>query len=84
MKKSIAPVSDHAVLRYLERVKGLDVEAVRREIGHLVDIHLDHPGASGVINGGFSYRIRGGVVTTVIRIHSCDPRTGGHRRERPE
>ena len=32
MKKSIHPVSDHAVLRYLERVHGVDVEAVRREV----------------------------------------------------
>lgn len=26
-------VTDHAVIRYLDRVKGLDVEAVRRHIG---------------------------------------------------
>lgn len=65
MKKPIAQVSDHAVLRYLERVQGVDIEALRREIGRAVDLHLDHPGACGVVVAGFSYKLKGGVVTTV-------------------
>lgn len=84
MKKPVAPVSDHAVLRYLERVRGFDVEAVRLEIGGIVGLHLDHPGACGVRVGAYSYKLSGGVVTTVVRINGPDPRTGGARRELPE
>lgn len=29
------PISDHALIRFLERVRGLDVEALRKEIGGL-------------------------------------------------
>lgn len=31
------PVRDHALLRYLERHKGIDVEAIRRELADLAD-----------------------------------------------
>lgn len=81
MKKSRIPVSDHAVLRYLERVEGLDIERLRREIGARVDLAVDL-GACGVIIDGFSYKIEGGVVTTVLRMSQCDVRIGRKRRGR--
>lgn len=84
MKKPRVPVSDHAVLRYLERVGGMDIEGLRREIGHKVDLQLDHPEACGVIVAGFIYKIAGGVVTTVVAANRPDLRTGRQRRERPE
>lgn len=66
MKKPIAQVTDHAVLRYLERVKGVDIEQLRREIGRKVDLHNDHPGACGVNADGFRYTIsQTGKVITV-------------------
>jgi len=37
VKKPLAHVTDHAVLRYLERVKGVDIDAVRDELGRVVD-----------------------------------------------
>lgn len=76
MKKPIAQVSDHAVLRYLERVQGMDIEAVRREIGRLVDVHLDHPGACGVVVGAWVYKLRDEVVTTVVPRCHPSKRTG--------
>ena len=81
MKKSRIPISDHAVLRYLERVQGMDIERIRREIGARVDIAVDL-GACGVIIDGFNYRIDGGVVTTVLRVNKCDIRIGRKRRGR--
>lgn len=78
MKKPIAQVTDHAVLRYLERVRGMDIEAVRREIGHIVDLSQDHPGACGVVAGGFTYRLNGGVVTGVHTQNRPNQRTGRH------
>lgn len=81
MKKPRTHASDHAVLRYLERVQGVDVERIRREIGARVD-HAASQGACGIIIDGFSYKIEGGVVTTVLRTHRCDKRIGQKRRGR--
>lgn len=84
MKKPLHPVSDHAVLRYLERACGVDVEAVRREIGYKVALALDHPGACGVIAAGFKFKLQDGVVTTVIKVTRPDMRLGRVRKERGE
>lgn len=65
MKKSLHPVSDHAVIRYLERVKLLDMEEVRREIGRRVDLALEHPDATALVVDGVRFRLAGGVVTAV-------------------
>lgn len=81
MKKPRTPVTDHAVLRYLERVQGVDIERIRREIGARVD-HAVAQGACGLIIDGFSYKIDGGVVTTVLRVSRCDVRIGLKRRGR--
>ena len=59
-------VTDHAVLRWLERVHGIDVEFFRNEI-----VKIAGPaaavGASGLTRDGFSYVIRAGAVVTVKR-----------------
>ncbi|WP_425087013.1 hypothetical protein [Stappia sp.] len=58
-------VSDHAVLRYIERIYGLDVDAVRR---HIAD-EVASAAAAGAITArirGASYVIRDGVVVTII------------------
>lgn len=86
MKKPIVRVSDHAVVRYLERVKGMDVAGGRNEIGQKVDLCLDYPGASGVVVNGFSYKLQGNVVATVMPAHQPDIRTGRvkHKRGRDD
>lgn len=71
MKKPIAYVTDHAVLRYLERVLQVDIEAHRQEIGRMVDRALEHEGCSGVVIDGFSYKLRGNAVTTVVEANRC-------------
>lgn len=70
MKHRRFRVSDHAVIRYLERVQGVDVEAVRREISQVVATAEDHPGASGVVLNGLRYKVRDGVVTTILPTRS--------------
>lgn len=58
-------VSDHAVLRYMERVQGFDVEAVRAHIASLC-AGAAATGASTVIAEGKRFEIsRIGVVMTV-------------------
>lgn len=62
-------VSDHAVLRYLERVGGFDIEGLRASISRRVTPAVSL-GATGVVIDGFSYRVGiddwGLVVCTVI------------------
>ncbi len=68
MKQLRISVSDKAVLHHLKHVDGLDVETLRRKIARKVDFLADHPGATGVFSCGCSYKIRNGVVTTVMPV----------------
>lgn len=65
MKHRRFRVTDRAVIRYLERVQGIDVDAIRREISGRVSVADDHPGASGVIVDGMRYKITDGVIVTI-------------------
>lgn len=64
MKKPLYHVTDHAIVRYLERVEGVDMETLRRQIGHTVQQGIEQ-GANGVVSGGFVYRIEGAAVVTI-------------------
>lgn len=76
-------ITDHAVVRYLERVCGVDIRAVRVEIAAIVATGLSD-GACGVIVDGMDYRIEDGHVVTVRRAALPNKRTGKVRRERPD
>lgn len=56
-------VTDHAVLRYLERVVGLDIERLRSEMA--VACH-NSAGAPCVRVEGVRYIVRGSAVVTVL------------------
>lgn len=62
-----SPVSEHAVVRYLERVKGVDIAAVRREIlGGLAGAAVKAKKSCVIRRGdGAEIVIRGGYVVTV-------------------
>lgn len=79
MKRTRIHVSDHAVVRYLERVKGLDMCAVRAEIAAHVDLALEHDGVCGVVSGGFRYKLADLTVTTVLPASQPDQRHGRKR-----
>lgn len=66
MKKPVHTISDHAVLRYLERVKGMDIAGLREDIGRRVDRGVSL-GASAVVIDGFVFQIVNKVVVTVFR-----------------
>jgi hypothetical protein len=74
MKRAPVHVTDHAVLRYLERLHGLDVEAVRAKIATTV-WRAVLAGASGVRHDGLIYRLQDGVVVTVAPL-SHEPLPG--------
>jgi hypothetical protein len=83
MKKPLVTVSDHAVIRYAERVLGIDMERLRREIGRRVDRSF-REGACGVTAEGYTFRVQDGVVTTVLEASRPDLRLGRQRAEPKE
>jgi hypothetical protein len=58
-------VTDHAVLRHLERRLGFDVEAVRAEIEAICRRGADR-GAETVLHGGLRYVLRHESGRTVV------------------
>lgn len=83
MKKPLAYVTDHAVLRYLERVRGVDVEAVRCELGQKVGGALE-AGASATIVNGFRYVLVEGALVSCVPVKSTPPHGRANRRRARE
>lgn len=69
MKRRPFNVTDHALVRYLERVKGMDMDALREEIAaqvHAADqVPEGLPEPTGVVVGAFVFKLVGRSVTTV-------------------
>lgn len=68
-------ITDHALLRYMQRRHGIDVEGFRQlmvaEVGHLVG----GPDCTAVFDG-FEFKVFGGRIVTVIpRVKHFDQRT---------
>lgn len=65
--KSLSPVvTDHAVLRWLERVERLDLDALRTDMARAAAVGIAH-GAGSVVVGAGKLVIRGGMVVTTLR-----------------
>lgn len=62
----MAYVTDHAVLRYLERVKGIDIEAVRAELTCAAIDTAAGFGCDTVLRHDCTMRLTGDIVSTVI------------------
>lgn len=80
MKKPIVRVSDHAVLRYLERVGGFDIETLRLSIARRCETAY-LAGASSVLIEGHAFLIADGVVATVLDAQAMTNRLP---RKRPQ
>lgn len=59
-------VSDHAIIRYLERVEGLDVDSIRKKILTPFISDAARLGALSASTGGFKYVFKNSTVITVI------------------
>lgn len=62
-------VSDHAIVRYLERVKGMDIKALKKEIlsdGLATKVRQLGDGYYPV-KGKYKIRVKDGVVVTVLK-----------------
>ena len=61
------PVTDHAIVRYLERVQGWNIEMVREHIADLTCAAIE-VGASAKIIDGFAYKFTNGRVVTIMPV----------------
>lgn len=82
MKKPLAHVTDHAVLRYLERVKGIDVDEIRNELGRVVDKAVGL-GAGAAIIDGIRYILDGQTIITCTEVKEAPLRGRANRRREP-
>lgn len=73
----MAYVSDHAVLRYLERVQRIDVEAVRRKLAvEAVDVAAQLGCDTVVLGDGTRLKLHGDVVATVLEARKFKRQAG--------
>ncbi|MEL6639734.1 MAG: hypothetical protein AAFN63_11405 [Pseudomonadota bacterium] len=68
MKRSRIHVTDHAVLRYIERVMEIDVGAVRAAIAETVSFAEAHPHCTAVRSNGFRYVLVNNSLVTIRRV----------------
>lgn len=61
----LVPVTDHAVLRYMERVHGFDIDAVRRHIWKICEASA-LIGATCLRSEGVKFEFTNGKVVTVV------------------
>lgn len=62
-------VSDHAVIRYLERKYGFSFERVRAEILTPDRVSAINAGATGISHEGVRFLVRDKTITTVVECH---------------
>ncbi len=65
-KQPSVRVSDHAVLRYLERVRGFEIESLRQNIAKRCESAAS-AGASSITIDGVVLLIEDGVVITTVQ-----------------
>jgi Asp-tRNA(Asn)/Glu-tRNA(Gln) amidotransferase C subunit len=75
-------VTDHAVLRYIERVLGFDVEAIRTRIMSKTVRDAIRARAGAVTVDGYRYELRAGAVVTIMPA-SADGTVRAPRRREP-
>lgn len=67
---NLISVSDHAILRYIERVKGIDMDKIKSEIltPEFCDIYASMSIDGEFPNGhGLKYRVKNGRIITIIK-----------------
>lgn len=68
-------ITDHAIVRYLERKEGVDVKALRSVIAKRVAKGVEL-GADRVHHDGITYQLTGHVVTTCVEKNKPSVHTG--------
>lgn len=86
MSKRRVYVSDHALLRYLQRIGGFDIEGLRASIAKRIEGHIVSTPMTVVLDG-YRFLVRdgdkGAVLVTVVDKEDClVNRDMSHGRER--
>jgi hypothetical protein len=76
-RRPTVEVTDHAVIRWLERVERFDIVALRNQIAASAEIGIAH-GARTVVIGGGKLVITDGAVVTVLLPHQFASAEIGH------
>lgn len=84
-----ARISDHCLLRFLERAGGMDVEGVRRALAVSLQRAFDTGRAVGaaeysIAAEGLVFVVRNGQVVTCLPDSPAKRMQGAHPRERDE
>jgi hypothetical protein len=58
-------VSDHALIRWLERAHGMDMQSFRRQLADRVR-GAAQAGATSIVIDGFTFVLKDGVLVTVV------------------
>lgn len=87
MKKTRVRVTDHALVRFLERVGGVDVEALRQALARSME-EAAHLGAAAAVVDGYRYVLRtdedGPFLVTVEPFAQASPiHRKPHQRDCP-
>ena len=61
-------VTDHAVLRFIERIHGIDTDAIRLIIANRCEAGVRY-GASAVVSDGARFILRGDTIVTCYPRH---------------
>lgn len=80
MPKPRLLITDHAIVRYLERVGGFDIDGLRKQIALRCEAGASI-GATSVIVEGFAFLIGDGQVITVVDADSMRKRRIRRRHE---
>jgi len=78
MPKFTPVITDHAMLRFLERVHGIDVHAIRRQLYDMIGEQLS-TGATCWRVGDIEFRAERGTLKTVIDKSDNPRQTNNHR-----
>lgn len=65
-QKSQLEISDHALIRYIERVLEVDLDPVRKQLMDKVLPSYAGMSRQAVVKGGFRYILADGKIATVI------------------
>lgn len=60
-------VSDHALMRYLERIIGIDIDSIRKGILTPEVVSSIKSGAKKIRSNGFVFLIKDGTIATILK-----------------
>lgn len=64
-RKARPGITDHALLRYLERHEGIDIDKLRKDLLGVIEDQLVE-GMTSIKSNGITFKVAGKTVTTIV------------------